>query len=69
MKSPFICGLITGVFVCLLYVTILSVNQGSNQSEEPQKDFEVVANYKGCDIIRWNNPTHREYQYFMKCKK
>jgi hypothetical protein len=39
------------------------------EPKELENRFEVVDNYKGCEIVKWNgNKNYREYKFFMKCK-
>ena len=60
-------GVVIGMsFLSLFYV--LGVAVDVKEPQEPKSDFKVVANYEGCDIIRWTNHNLAEYQYFMRCK-
>jgi len=42
--------------------------------QPPQKGvkpprFEVVDNYKGCDVVRWEPSGYAEYKFFLDCRK
>ena len=34
--------------------------------EGPQQKFKVVDTYKGCDIVRYTDPSNR-WNYFLDC--
>lgn len=73
MKFPnYALGLVTGFCLGCLYFMLPTIIDGfrtpAGPKPEPQR-FEVVANYQGCDIIRWENSMLAEYKYFMKCPK
>jgi hypothetical protein len=36
---------------------------------EPKSNFEVVDNYKGCDVVRYTVPIEAKYHYFLDCNK
>lgn len=73
MKFPnYALGLFTGFCLAGLYFIIPGIIESFQHSPEPQKmqsTFQVVDNYDGCDIVRWNNPMLAEYKYFIKCPK
>jgi hypothetical protein len=62
-------GAVIGIsFVSLFYM----VNVAIDVKEPPQKEvkppnFEVVDEYKGCDVVRYNNHQFAEYKYFLHC--
>ena len=73
MRYPqYVLGLFTGFCLAGLYFMLPAILDGFRTPAEPPKpktNFEVVANYQGCDIIRWENSMFAEYKYFMKCSK
>ena len=38
-----------------------------NETPELKPTAEVVDQYKGCDIVRWNSHQLAEYKYFLHC--
>jgi len=59
-------------FIAGIALTILGFYMLKSQPQEPQKlqsNFEVVDTYKGCDIVRYDNPNLANYQYFLDCRK
>ena len=73
MKFPnYALGLFTGFSLAGLYFMLPAIVDGFRQPAEPKSEpqrFEVVDNYKGCDIIRWDDCMLAEYKYFMRCDK
>ena len=59
-------GVVVGMASLSLMVLI---HPGENAKEpvEPKGSFEVVDNYKGCDVVRWTNNQLAEYKYFLHC--
>lgn len=60
-------GVLAIIFISLFYM--LGVAVDVKKPQKSRDDFKVVANYQGCDIIRWTNGNLAVYQYFMKCEK
>ena len=73
MKFPnYALGLFTGFCLAGFYFMLPAMVDGFRtpaEAQKPKTNFEVVANYQGCDIIRWENSMLAEYKYFMKCPK
>lgn len=73
MRFPnYTLGLFAGFCLAGLCFMLPAIFDGFRKPAEPSKpktNFEVVANYQGCDIIRWENSMLAEYKYFMKCPK
>jgi len=70
--SNYTLGLFTGFCLAGLYFMLPAIIDGFRNPPEPKPEpqrFEVVDNYQGCDIIRWENSMLAEYKYFMKCAK
>jgi hypothetical protein len=40
----------------------------NQQPITPKTNFEVVDEYKGCDVVRWTQSNFAEYKYFLHCK-
>ena len=61
-----------GVLIFLVAVMNGAVNWLKSQPAEvlgPKSNFEVVDNYRGCDLIRWSNSQLAEYKYVLYCPK
>lgn len=74
MKIPFnyALGLVTGLCLGCLYFMVPTIIDGFRKPAEPKPEpqrFEVVDNYKGCDVVRWTNNQFAEYKYFLDCEK
>jgi hypothetical protein len=61
-------GVVVGMASLSLMVLI---HPGENVKEpvEPKSNFEVVDNYKGCDVVRYTVPIEAKYHYFLDCNK
>ena len=61
------------IFFVGLFLLAIVMNGAANWVESkpspPEKKFEVVDTYKGCDVVRWNAHNLAEYKYFLYCKK
>ena len=53
--------LVLGVFFA--FVLLLS-----GPIEKNHQKFEVVDEYKGCDVVRYNKPEEGHYTYFLDCR-
>jgi hypothetical protein len=71
--SPYTLGIITGFCIAALYFMapgiFESFKQPEPQPDAPKSNFEVVDTYMGCDIIKRENKSVFESQYFMDCRK
>ena len=46
------------------------INPGEDvKPTEPEQKFEVVDNYKECDVVRYTPDNSARYSYFLDCKK
>ena len=52
---------IVGVFI--LFTVIITPNDPT-----PEKKFEVVDTYKGCDVVRYTDSSTR-WNYFLDCQE
>lgn len=39
-----------------------------SQPSPPERKFEVVDTYKGCDVVRYTPDYSTKYAYFLDCK-
>jgi hypothetical protein len=74
MRYPqYALGLLTGFCLASLYFMAPAILDSFKQPEEPpvasKSKFEVVDTYMGCDIIKRENKSVFESQYFMDCRK
>jgi len=54
------------------FALVYMVSIALDVKEPPQKEvkppnFEVVDEYKGCDVVRWTQSNLAEYKYFLHC--
>jgi hypothetical protein len=74
MKYPqYTLGLVTGFCLASLYFMAPAILESFKRPEaQPvasKSNFEVVDTYMGCDIIKRENKSVFESQYFMDCRK
>ena len=60
-------GVIIGASTVILAFYMLKPE--AQQPVASKSNFEVVDTYKGCDIIKRENKSVFESQYFMDCRK
>jgi len=61
-------GVVLGMsFLTLFYM--LNVAIDVKEPETSKSNFEVVDEYKGCDVVRWTQSNLAEYKYFLHCRK
>ena len=68
MNKPVIFGVTVVVLLILLLFYMIKPNQPA-EVLEPKSNFEVVDNYRGCDLIRWTSSQLAEYKYVLYCPK
>ena len=56
---------IVGIFI--LFIAFISTPEPPYSEVESPK-FEVVDQYKNCDVVRYTDPSNR-YRYFLDCSK
>ena len=61
-------GVIIGASTVILAFYMLKP-EPPKQPVASKSNFEVVDTYKGCDIIKRENKSVFESQYFMDCRK
>jgi hypothetical protein len=61
------------IFFVGLSVLALVINGAANwldsRPSPPEQKFEVVDNYKGCDLVRYSPDYAARYHYFLDCRK
>jgi hypothetical protein len=71
MKYPqYTLGLFTGFCLAALYFMVPAIFDNTKQPAEalePKGDFTVVDEYKGCDVVKRENKSVFESQYFLHC--
>jgi len=68
MNKPVIFGITVVVLSILLLFYMINPNQPA-ELFEPKNNFEVVDNYRGCDLLRWSDSQLAEYKYVLYCPK
>ena len=59
-------GVVVGmVFLTGIYVFISPVENA--EALDTKGSFEVVDNYKGCDVVQWHYSMLADYKYFLDC--
>ena len=64
--------IIYGVMIAVLSLLLLFYMMKPNKLAEvlePKSNFEVIDNYKGCDVVRYAAPNGANYHYFLDCQK
>ena len=67
-------GIIIFFVVSILALVITLVINGTanwieSRPSPPEQRFEVVDNYKGCDVVRYSTEYDARYHYFLDCRK
>jgi hypothetical protein len=73
MRSNYAIGVFTGLCLGYLYFMFPAIidtfrPEPNKQPITPKTNFEVVDEYKGCDVVRWTQSNFAEYKYFLHCK-
>jgi hypothetical protein len=58
---------ILGVVVLLTIILNGAANWLDSQPTPSNQRFEVVDEYKGCDVVRYNPDGSARYSYFLDC--
>ena len=61
-------GIVVGAFAAFIVVMIV-LAQISTNGEPLKSSFEVVDQYKECDVVRYAPHQVAEYKYFLYCEK
>jgi len=67
MRNIYTWGLVTGFGLGCLYFLVPILIQSPQEGVESPR-FEVVDNYKGCDVVRWGPSGYAEYKFFLDCR-
>lgn len=59
-------GALVAAFMGFFFLFVASLNSGNRSNVET---FVVVAEYKGCDVVRFAPPNGAEYAYFLHCEQ
>lgn len=65
-KSDYL-GLVVGIILFILIFIAIDVKKPKTQPITPKSNFEVVDEYKGCDVVRWTQSNFAQYKYFLHC--
>jgi hypothetical protein len=61
------------VFLFALVSLIILMNGAANwleaQPTPPDRKFQIVDTYKGCDIVQYTPTNSARYTYFLDCEK
>lgn len=60
-------GVVLGMSSLTLFYMINIALDTKEQPITPKSNFEVVDEYKGCDVVRWTQSNFAEYKYFLHC--
>jgi len=60
-------GIVVGCFSAFILVMIV-LAQITTNGEPLKSSFEVVDQYKGCDVVRYAPHQAAEYKYFLHCE-
>ena len=60
-------GIVVGCFSAFILVMIV-LAQITTNGEPLKSSFEVVDQYKGCDVVRYAPHQVAEYKYFLYCE-
>ena len=58
-----------GVLVLLVFTLNGAANWLDSQPTPSNQRFEVVDEYKGCDVVQYNPDGSARYSYFLDCRK
>jgi hypothetical protein len=68
IKAPLIFTVIVSIFL-LTFLMNGFANLLESQPLPPNQKFEIIEQYKGCDVIRYTPDHSARYTYFLDCKK
>lgn len=54
--------------VTILFIAFISTPESPQNGVEESPRFEVVDQYKNCDVVRYTDPSNR-YRYFLDCSR
>ena len=60
---------VLGVVVLLSIILNGAANWLDSQPTSSNQRFEVVDEYKGCDVVQYNPDGSARYSYFLDCRK
>jgi hypothetical protein len=65
--SRFVFGFVVFVSV-LAFIANASANWVESKPSPPERKFEVVDTYRGCNVVRYTPDYSARYAYFLDCK-
>jgi len=62
-----------GIIIFFVGLSVLLILNGAanwveSKPSPPERKFEVVDTYKGCDVVRYTPDYSARYAYFLDCK-
>ena len=73
-KNDYYRAVLFGVVLGMGFLSLFYVFLGPEENVKPAEaldskgTFEVVDNYRGCDVVRYTVPIEAKYHYFLICK-
>ena len=61
-------GVVLGMSTLTLFYMV-NTSLDVKEPEAPKSNFEVVDEYKGCDVVQYNPDGSARYSYFLDCRK
>jgi hypothetical protein len=67
MNKPFVFTAIISIIV----FAYLTLNSAANwlEAQPAEQKFQVVDEYKGCNVVQYSPTNAARYSYFLDCKK
>jgi hypothetical protein len=59
----------SAVAIAIITVIVTSLFFTLNSSPPEDQRFQVVDEYKGCDVVQYNPDGSARYSYFLDCRK
>jgi len=62
-----------GIIIFFVGLSVLLILNGAanwveSKPSPPERKFEVVDTYKGCDVVRYTPDYSAKFAYFLDCK-
>ena len=55
-------------FIGFVLLIVIGLSSITNTSDTDESLFEVVDQYKECDVVRYAPPLSAKYEYFLYCE-
>ena len=69
MNKPYILVIFIVIILFFAFIANTAANWLEMQPTPPDKKFEVVDTYKGCDVVQYTPTNAARYTYFLDCRK